>query len=32
MNGFKPATWMPLPCAVGSRSEETGFAGGTLRP
>jgi hypothetical protein len=30
--GFKPATWMPLPCAVGSQSEETGFAGGTLRP
>tara|TARA_R110002073_G_scaffold329060_2_gene511002 strand:- start:253 stop:963 length:711 start_codon:yes stop_codon:yes gene_type:complete len=30
--GFKPATWMPLPAAVGDVSEETGFAGGTLRP
>lgn len=30
--GFHPATWMPLPCAVGLQSEETGFAGGTLRP
>ncbi len=31
-HGFKPATWMPLPCAVGERSDDTGFAGGTLRP
>ncbi|MEZ6088507.1 MAG: DUF4272 domain-containing protein [Pirellulaceae bacterium] len=31
-HGFKPATWMPLPCAVGGRSDETGFAGGVLRP
>lgn len=30
--GFKPATWMPLPCEVGKASEEDGFAGGTLRP
>ena len=30
--GFKPATWMPLSCAVGVASDETGFAGGTLRP
>ncbi len=31
-HGFKPATWMPLPCLVGSPSDETGFAGGVLRP
>jgi hypothetical protein len=31
-HGFKPATWMPLPCAVGEPSGESGFAGGTLRP
>lgn len=31
-HGFKPATWMPLPAEVGQPSEETGFAGGTLRP
>jgi len=31
-HGFKPATWMPLPAEVGQLSEETGFAGGTLRP
>ena len=30
--GFKPATWMPLPCEVGQASDEIGFAGGTLRP
>lgn len=31
-HGFKPATWMPLPCAVGQQAEAIGFAGGTLRP
>jgi len=31
-HGFKPATWMPLPTAVGEPSESLGFAGGELRP
>ena len=31
-HGFKPATWMPLPCVVGVPSDETGIAGGVLRP
>ena len=31
-HGFQPATWMPLPAAVGETAEEVGFAGGVLRP
>jgi hypothetical protein len=31
-HGFKPATWMPLPCSIGERPHQIGFAGGTLRP
>ncbi|MEQ8210867.1 MAG: DUF4272 domain-containing protein [Lacipirellulaceae bacterium] len=31
-HGFRPATWMPLPCAIGVTSDDIGFAGGTLRP
>ncbi len=30
-NGFKPATWMPLPSEPGTIGED-GFGGGTLRP
>lgn len=31
-HGFKPATWMPLPCTFGQASDDVGYASGALRP